>query len=297
MKTFYFLKPYFQEKIWAGKNLQKHFQLAHLVGEAWLISAIENRQSKLENGIPLDEFFYKNKDFFNNYPASVYPTLHKIIDAADHLSIQVHPNDEYAKKIGSLGKDECWYLLENNLHPFYIGLQLPTISDDQLFSDKVLDYLNKVALKKDDFVYIKAGMIHALPKNSLVYELQQNSDITYRIFDYNRLDDENKPRSLHIEQAKDVIDKQLQPEVIQVQNGQLISNNFFNLKVVDIQDQFVLTSDPTKVYWYEVIIIEGQGDLEGVAFQKYDALIISAKVQKSYIFKGKTKILINKITK
>ena len=197
MEKILFLKGEFVEKIWGGKRLEKEFPYqfdSKSIGEYWAISAMKEFPSKILNGKYEGEnldFLYKNqKDLFGNENKEKFPLLIKLIDANDDLSIQVHPDDDMAKKENSYGKSECWYILNEDEASIIYGLKTKDKNDAiKMIDNKKWDELLNVEKSiKGDFFKVPAGMVHAIKKGSLILEIQQASDITYRLYDYDRLD-------------------------------------------------------------------------------------------------------------
>lgn len=211
-----FLKPVFHEKIWGGRHLEIDFgyQIPDgEIGECWAISGHPHGPNKIENGEYKGQLLpdvYKNHpELFGNPKSPVFPLLTKILDANASLSVQVHPDNEYAEEHEhELGKTECWYVIHAEPgayltygHTAKTREELAKMIDnhewDKLFSKK--------PVKTGDFVYVPSGTIHALNKGIMVLETQQSSDTTYRIYDYDRVDKSTgKKRDLHLEQSKDV---------------------------------------------------------------------------------------------
>ncbi|MGY6172545.1 type I phosphomannose isomerase catalytic subunit [Candidatus Mycoplasma pogonae] len=294
------LNPFFKKVLWANDNLKRIFNLEQdFYGEAWLISAITN----MESTVIIDEttkqnlsvFFANNQTFFNNPHFVSYPNLTKFIDAKDALSIQVHPDDEYAKRYDSLGKDECWYVLKNSGEKFIIGSNTTdkNVIDSAIDKNQTSTILNHMTLIPDDFIYIQAGLIHGIPKNTLVYELQQASDITFRLYDYNRIDLNGELRQVHKQESKDVIKPNLEPRVVKNKQN-LVHNHYFNLQKFVINDgQNQQLKFDFNFYWAEIVVIKGQGTLENQQDLKLgDALLWSGHFSEINI-KGNLTILIN----
>lgn len=186
----------------------------------------------------LSTFLDQHRSFFGGYQGQ-YPNLTKIIDAKTALSIQVHPDDQYAQQYNSLGKAEGWYVLKNGGAPLVLGTTAK--SKDHLAEiikqNKMGSYLLKTNLIPGDFVYIDHGQVHAIPSETMVYEIQQSSDLTFRIYDYDRLDVNGQLRPLHIQEALDVVNCDLRPKIVKNQE-QLIDNHLFHLKkIVHIGEQ------------------------------------------------------------
>ena len=204
------LQPILLEKIWGGNQLKTTFNTnLENIGEVWGISAHVNASNKLnETNKTLRDLYKEERHYFGNYPKDEFPILMKLIDAKEDLSVQVHPNDTYANQYNSLGKEECWYVLDaKNDAEILIGHQAESkdILEKAIKSDSIMHMMKKYPIKSGDYFYIKAGTIHAILKNTLILEVSQSSDITYRLFDYHRLDKYGQKRELHIKQSLDVM--------------------------------------------------------------------------------------------
>lgn len=203
------------EKIWGGTALAQYgYELpSDHTGEAWVISAHPHGDCTIANGEykgwTLSELFAAHRELFGNVEGDEFPLLIKIIDANDNLSVQVHPDDAYAKvHENSLGKNECWYVLDaKEGTKMVMGHHAKTQEelDRDIDEDKYDDLLNVIDINKGDFFDIPAGTLHAICSGSLIYEAQQSSDITYRVYDYHRKDANGNERELHVQQAKDCI--------------------------------------------------------------------------------------------
>ncbi|WP_430606477.1 mannose-6-phosphate isomerase, class I [Enterococcus sp. AZ170] len=210
-----FLKPVFQEKIWGGNRLHTVFGFdlpSNKIGEDWAISAHPHGVSTVENGEfsgqKLDELWANHRELFGGAKGDVFPLLTKILDAEDDLSVQVHPDDTYGlAHEGELGKTECWYIIDAEPgstiiygHSANTREELETMIKEERWDD----LLKKVPVKKGDFFYVPSGTIHAIGKGIMILETQQSSDTTYRVYDYDRKDDQGQARELHIQQSVDV---------------------------------------------------------------------------------------------
>lgn len=298
------LKPHFEYRVWANSNIKKDFNLVeNQIGEAWIISALKDKASKIENAHYEDLYsFYnneKNSYFFNNYNLkNEYPLLTKIIDAKDDLSVQIHPDDEYAKSFNSLGKTECWYILDTieNNHVI-LGHNAKNIDE---FKEKVEnkqwnDLLKKKEIKKGDFVYVESTKIHAIKSNTLIFELQQSSDITYRVYDYDRLD-KGKPRELHLDQVYDLVkfpDRDTLQTNISNKKDYLVANNLFNLKLIENKE--VQEYEFENANWLQVSVIEGSGEVNDLEANKYDSFLIA--FGEKLKLKGNIKCLVSFVSK
>jgi len=214
----FILSPAYKDYLWGGDRLKNEYNKKTNISplaETWECSVHPDGLSKIDSGPFKGEIL---KDILNKYPKMMgkhyqsvddFPILVKLIDAKEKLSIQVHPDDEYAndKENGQLGKTETWYVLDAT-DDSYIYYGLYSDVDREKFRNSVLNgeiekYLSKIYIKKDDIYFIKPGTIHALCENSLVLEVQENSNITYRIYDYNRNNREiNLDKALEIANLK-----------------------------------------------------------------------------------------------
>jgi len=211
-----FLKPVFKERIWGGTTLKDEFEYeipTENTGECWAISAHPNGPSVIENGpfagMTLDNLWKEQPELFGNPKEEVFPLLTKILDANMDLSVQVHPDDAYAKvhENGDLGKTECWYIIDCKEDADMIfGHNARSKEElvEQMNEGKWDELLRRVKIKPGDFFYVPSGTIHALCEGTLVLETQQSSDTTYRVYDYDRRDAEGNLRDLHLEKAIEV---------------------------------------------------------------------------------------------
>lgn len=273
-----FLKPVFQERIWGGTALRDKFDYDipnELTGECWGISAHPNGPNTIENGKykgkTLDQVWNEDKNLFGNDSRDKFPLLTKILDANDKLSVQVHPNDEYAlEHENEYGKTECWYILDAKENAEIIhGVNVQSKQKlNELIDNKEFDKLFKtVKVKPGDFYYVPAGTVHAIGAGIMILETQQSSDTTYRIYDYNRKDKNGNTRKLHLEQSKDVINisnknpntNPVEEERKDYKFTQLVSNEFFTVEKWEINNSL----EYEKRHDYCLVsVIGGQGILE-----------------------------------
>ena len=215
-------EPILKDKIWGGTKLSTLFGKSaktDKLGESWELSGYEGDESVVANGLlagnnltELIEIYMGElvgDKLFDEYGLS-FPLLFKLIDANENLSIQVHPGDEVAaERHNSYGKTEMWYVVDADQGAeLIIGFTKDCTRDeylDALDAGEVETLLQKVPVNKGDVFFIPAGLVHAIGKGVVVAEIQQSSDITYRIYDYKRVDDQGNERELHTEQALDVI--------------------------------------------------------------------------------------------
>lgn len=285
MSTMYsepiFLKPVFQERIWGGRKLKTEYDYeipSDKTGEAWVISAHPNGPSVIENGPlkgkTLKEAWEKNGELFNKTTDNdeAYPLLVKILDANADLSVQVHPDDTYAREVEGqpYGKTECWYVLaaEPGAEIVFGHHAAAPNELEQMIDDENWDsFLRRVKVEPGDFVYVPSGTIHAIGQGIVILETQQSSDITYRVYDYDRTDAEGRKRELHLEKAKQVSTVPHQePELDQYESvtddlvmKELVENDYFAVSHWKLsgEAQQALTND-----FLQVSVISGEAVLE-----------------------------------
>ena len=290
-----FLNAVLQEKIWGGTKLNSLFNFtlpSEKTGEAWIISAHPNGISTIKGpaeyaGQGLDELYKTHPELFNGQQLASFPLLIKLLDASDDLSIQVHPDDEYAlEHEGEYGKNECWYVVQ--AEPGAKIVYGHTAMTPEEFAGKIdnqawSDLFTEVPVKAGDFFDVPSGTIHAIGGGIVILETQQNSDTTYRVYDYNRTDDAGNPRPLHIQQTKDVTTI---PHSVATTNQQVVTtdtgtrttfveNKFFTVWKYDINGDY---SDALSSTYHLVTVLDGKGTLtvDGTQYpiQKADSFIL-----------------------
>ena len=269
----YKLKPILKQRLWGGNLLPQiyGFNTNDKIGEAWILSCIGQNNSQLENGKTLLDLFNENPNIVAEGFKGQFPLLIKLIDAQDDLSIQVHPSI----------KTEFWHILNQTPSKLYLGFN-QNVNKDQvkqvLESGQITSLLNNIDVVANDSYLIEPGTIHAIGKKTFLIEIQQSADTTYRLFDFNRVDQNGKPRELHISQALDCINyNQLKIEKHQ-QNDHLISCPFFNVYKHKITEKMSLNA--TKKSFNAVVILDGNGQLktnqQTIDFKAYDTFFIPA---------------------
>lgn len=218
MESIIELVPVFKEKIWGGRKLETEFGYeipAGPVGECWAISAHPAGDDEIASGEyagkTLSWLWDEHRELFGNCEGDRFPLLVKIIDAKDDLSIQVHPDNDYAAEYedGSLGKKECWYVLSAEPgQTIVVGQRAHSREEfaQMVEEGRWSELLNEIPIKAGDFFQIDPGTVHAIKGGTVILESQQSSDVTYRVYDYDRKQDDGTLRPLHMQQALDVID-------------------------------------------------------------------------------------------
>ena len=286
-----FLNPVFKEMIWGGNQLAEKFGYeipSDRTGECWAVSAHPNGDCTVREGEyagrKLSELFKEEPELFGNLPLDRFPLLIKIIDAKADLSIQVHPDDAYAKvhENGSLGKTECWYILDCPEdatlvvgHNAGSREELKEMIDQKRWSELI----REVPVKKGDFIQINPGTVHAIKGGLMILETQQNSDITYRVYDYDRLSN-GKPRELHVQQSIDVITVPAPSAEDSVSHAaDLPANTMNELIACDYYKVYKLSVTEPVSFEQEhpfliMSVIEGEGLVNGQMIRKGDHFIL-----------------------
>lgn len=288
------LQPVFMERIWGGTKLKDVFGYDipyDLTGEAWTISAHKDGSSVILNGEyqgkTLRWLFNNRRDLFNNIDNEEFPLLVKILDAQNDLSVQVHPNDELAVKYNDLGKTECWYVLDcpKNSELIYGHTAKTKEEFANMISNNEWDkLLTKKAIKPGDFVFVPAGKVHALTKGTLILEIQQSSNVTFRLYDYDRKDASGNYRDLHIQESIEVTtvpdpEVEVKRTIEQVGSSQietLIKSSFFSVEKWNIKDQY-----HREIPSYMVAsVLKGKGSINDIELKVGDNFLITSQCLK-----------------
>jgi len=271
-----FLEPLFQERVWGGSKLSETYGYpipSSKTGECWAISAHPNGQNIVMSddlaGKTLDDLWDERPDLFGYFESDRFPLLTKILDANDDLSVQVHPNDEYANKMenGELGKTECWYIIDcDEGADMILGHHAKSKEEfvKAVEEGNCEHLLRRVKIKPGDFFYVPSGTIHALCKGTLVLETQQSSDTTYRIYDYNRPGHDGKLRELHLDKAIEVITfphtpVKIEPLTTQTVGGSVttfVEEDYFTIYKWEVNSSLSLTQG---AYFTLASVIGGEG--------------------------------------
>lgn len=286
-----FLTPVFQERIWGGTALREQFGYEipnDKTGECWAISAHPNGMGFIKNGEfagkSLAELWETQKDLFGNFPSLKFPLLTKILDANDDLSVQVHPNDEYANlnENGEFGKTECWYIIDAKPGAELIfGHNAQSTEEVRLMmeSGQWEQFLRRIQVKAGDFFYVPSGTVHALCSGTLILETQQSSDTTYRLYDYDRTDDAGNTRELHLEKSIDVIRaphtsvavKPSAHEVVGATVTTYVESDFFSVYKYEVNGEAVFEQDKPFLL---MSVLAGSGKINEYALAKGDHFIL-----------------------
>jgi len=308
------MKPTFKNYIWGGQNLKKVYgkdNAGENIAESWEVSSREEGLSYVaegeDEGLTIKQLMQKyGKDFCGESidEKEEFPLLFKLIDANDKLSIQVHPDDDYAyiNENQSKGKTEAWYVLHAEPGSFLIygfneQLEKTQLREILKNGNEIEKYLNKVECKKGDCFFIQAGTIHAIGAGLIIAEIQQNSNITYRLYDYNRRDKNGNLRELHIEKSLDVISLEKQAGTGKVQKffesdgdnliSKTIANKYFCMEEIMVKSTY---QSSTNSLLNILFIAEGHFKLGDMFCNEGDSIIIPAGMGE-YILEGQGTVL------
>lgn len=307
-------EPILKERIWGGQKLKNVYNkpsTSKITGESWELSAVEGDVSIVANGI------FKGKsltEIIASFPNELlgtevherfgkqFPLLFKYLDAREKLSIQVHPNDELAmERHHSLGKTEMWYVMHaDDNAQIIVGFENKSSPEQYLKSlenKTILGLLNNIPVKEGDVFFLETGTVHAIGAGLVIAEIQQTSDITYRIYDYNREDAQGNTRELHNDLALDAINydvtdtKQEYTKHINQSNG-VVDCAYFTTNFIPLDGDSIVRKDGNSFTVYMCV----EGDFEILAngqtseYKTGDTVLIPAAL-KAYNLTGKASLL------
>lgn len=312
------LKPVLKDYIWGGTRLKDDFKMEtslDKVAEAWTLSCHKDGKSIIENG----EYSSQSLDDVIESIGAVklvgtqsekfpyFPVLIKLIDAKDNLSVQVHPDNDYAQRVeGEFGKTEIWYVVDAAEDAKIIyGFKNEITSEEfrsAIENNTLLDTLNTVSAKKGDLFFIEAGTVHAIGKGVFVAEIQQNSNSTYRVYDYGRVGADGKPRELHIDKAVDVSITKPPVHPVAPQGKRerfdgfsktlLTKCDLFTVNKYEIENALNLKTNEKS--FNHILIIDGEGTVDSMPFKKGDSFFVPANYGE-YKIRGNAEVIITNI--
>lgn len=259
-----------KDYIWGGTRLREEFGKigGKRLAESWELSVHPDGMCRIHggefHGMTLREFVEKFPESTGKNSFGCIPVLVKLIDAKENLSIQVHPDNDYARQFeGDNGKTEAWYIVdcEENASIIY-GFKENLTKEEfrQAIAENTLpEKVNTIAVKKDDVFLIRAGTLHAICKGCLIAEIQQSSNVTYRVYDYGRVDDMGNPRELHIEKALDVTSLERAELPSQSKGDVICQCEYFTISREDIDGSGKIHVNENS--FTHVMILQGKGEL------------------------------------
>lgn len=300
------LTPAFKDYLWGGTKLRDVYGKDcdfEKIAESWELSTHSAGESVIAggefDGLTLNQYIEKaGKEVLGKNPQAFenFPVLIKFIDAKDPLSIQVHPSDEYALEVEKeYGKTEMWYVMDcEEGASLYFGVNRPVSKEEfraKLEDNTILEVLNKVDVHKGDCFFIEAGTIHAIGAGTMICEIQQNSNTTYRVYDYARRGADGKLRELHVDKALDVskltpsdtADKQAEAKAICGGSEKLLATcKYFTTHKYEVDTAIEIDVDENS--FASFVFLTGEGKVEGaentVEFKTADSVFVPAGVGK-----------------
>ncbi|MCR5066469.1 MAG: class I mannose-6-phosphate isomerase [Erysipelotrichaceae bacterium] len=291
------LRPALKEFLWGGTRLKEEFgkncQLDN-VAESWELSVHPSGQSTVvENGEVLSEYLDAHPGYLGRGKSSL-DILIKFIDARDNLSLQVHPDEKYANEHENQhGKTEMWYIIDAAEDAGIIYGMKDQLTGEQfrqaIEDNTILQHVNFIPVRKGDYCLIEAGTLHAIGRGCLIAEIQQSSDVTYRVYDYDRRDKNGNPRQLHIDKACDVTNLKPFDSAVNNVNGRptvMTDNDLFTVRFLPLKEEQVIETTPES--FTALVFTAGQGTVSHgrrkLHYAKGDSYLVPA---------GRTRIRIN----
>ncbi|MDQ0338672.1 mannose-6-phosphate isomerase [Caldalkalibacillus uzonensis] len=299
-------KPIPQERIWGGHQLKEWFGVKdkHPIGEYWVLSGHPHGLSVVSDGPLVGKTLQELIDmapeaYLGQSPQPRFPLLIKFLEATSDLSVQIHPDDTYAQRVeGDYGKTEAWYILHTK--PDGKVIYGHTFPDREAYfqairEQQVHKYLNYKPIKKGDVVFVPSRTLHALLGGTIVLEIQQTSDITYRVYDWDRVDEQGRGRTLHVDKAADVMQygQDVHRESGQVEiktvfvderitHHRLVSCSYFTMEKIELTaGEYTLTTGKTSNPDI-LIVVDGEGNLETgdmtMPLKRTDTVLVPAQL-------------------
>lgn len=295
-------EPILKDRIWGGTKLKTYLNkpiTSEITGESWEISTVENDVSVIANG------FFKGKslnEIISEFSKEVlgtkvyekfgkqFPLLFKYLDAREDLSIQVHPNDELAaKRHNSFGKTEMWYVMQADVDArLIVGFKEKSSPNEYLKSlenKTIIDILDTKNIKKGDVFFLETGTVHAIGAGTVIAEIQQTSDITYRLYDFDRVDTQGNTRELHVDLALDainynVVDAQKEYSRVKNSSNEMVNCPYFTTNFIPLDGKIEVEKDKESFTVY--MCVEGNFELEykekNYTYKTGDTVLIPAEM-------------------
>mgnify|MGYP000093700086 FL=1 len=308
------LRPSYKDYLWGGHRLVEKYNKefdGDILAESWELSCHPDGPSYVVNGSyagkTLQEYIdLEGKKVLGNncQKFEEFPILAKFIDAKDNLSIQVHPDNEYAlKNEGQYGKTEMWYIMDCEEGAFlYYGFKKEVSKEEfeeRIKTDTLLEVLNAVPVHKGDVLFIEAGTIHAIGKGIVIAEIQQNSNVTYRVYDFGRVGKDGKKRELHIDKAVEVTNR------VPISRNNtcyphIASCDYFTVDCLNMDGKLMssMKGSVGEESFASILIMEGEGTIscggETIPYRKGDSFFMSAG-SGEYEISGECEVLITTV--
>lgn len=298
-----FFAPVYKEVIWGGNKMKTMFGYdipSEKTGEAWVVSAHAKGDCVVSEGIykgmTLSGLWSGHRELFGNYDKEQFPLLLKILDAKEDLSIQVHPDDEYAKahEEEKVGKTESWYIMDCPENAtLVVGHNATTKTElvDMIKRHEWKKIVREIPIKKGDFIQLEPGTLHVIKGDIMILETQQSSDVTYRVYDYDRLMNGRK-RELHLDKSIDVITVPALKDVIFPTSDteaiqKLITGKHYSVWKYVVDGRLEIPMEPYFMLWS---VVEGEGVISDRKVKKGDHFVLTS-FNKKIVCEGKMDII------
>lgn len=271
--------PAFKDYIWGGTKLKTEFHKnvdLDRVAESWELAAHKDGTSGFDGeSFSLADLFENHRELIgtNARKFERFPMIIKLIDAKNNLSVQVHPSDEYAlKNENSYGKTEMWYVVEAEEGAgLYVGFNRDVTEKEfrtLIAENRLQEVLNFIPVKPGEWFFIEAGTVHAIGKGVVIAEVQQNSNLTYRLYDYGRVGADGKPRELHVEKGVKV------SKLTAYTPDKRTSCEYFSCESIALSGSRAFTADQTS--FVALVLMDGSLSVAGKTYQKGDTVFVPA---------------------
>ncbi len=271
--------PAFKDYIWGGTKLKTEFHKnvdLDRVAESWELAAHKDGTSGFDGeSFSLADLFENHRELIgtNAEKFERFPMIIKLIDAKNNLSVQVHPSDEYAlKNENSYGKTEMWYVVEAEEGAgLYVGFNRDVTEKEfrtLIAENRLQEVLNFIPVKPGEWFFIEAGTVHAIGKGVVIAEVQQNSNLTYRLYDYGRVGADGKPRELHVEKGVKV------SKLTAYTPDKRTSCEYFSCESISLTGSRTFTADQTS--FVALVLMDGSLSVAGKTYQKGDTVFVPA---------------------
>lgn len=298
-----FFEPVYKEVLWGGNKMRKMFGYdipSDMTGESWVIGAHKKGDCIVSEGpykgMTLSGLWREHRELFGDYDKEDFPLLLKVLDAKEDLSIQVHPDDEYAKmhEEEKYGKTESWYILDCPQNAtLVVGHTAETKEEliDMINRKQWKELVREIPIKKGDFIQLEPGTVHVIKGDIMILETQQNSDITYRVYDYDRLMN-GKKRELHLDKSIDVIMVPAKADVLSSTSDtepvqKLVAGKHYSVWKYVVKGELTVPMEP---YFMLISVVDGEGIINGREVKKGDHFILTAFNEK-IVCKGNMDII------
>ena len=309
------LYPCYKEYLWGGTRLKKEFgktDAPDVTAESWELAELEAGCSLTGSGESLSQLASQDREKFwgSSIREDQFPVLVKMIDAAKDLSIQVHPSDETAiPRLGEQGKAEMWYIVDCRPGAFlYYGFSKKIRREEFVRRAKdgtICDVLNRVPVHPGDVFYILPGTIHAIGAGTLIAEIQQSSNTTFRVYDYGRLDAHGNPRALHLDRAAEFVDlTPVLPERCRANNSfetpdftfsEMFRCRYFSAYCIQVRREIPLVCDGSS--FHHLLCVDGSGEIQAgqtlYPIERGQSYFLPAAMG-AYRVRGKCRVLLSK---